>query len=107
MIQVCLNVTVQNIQTDNGTEFFNQTLRAYYEDVEISHQTSVTRSPQQNGVVERQNQTLVEAVRTMLIFSKPMFDEYFNPPPSVASLVLAVAAPVPADLTGSPNRVLK
>ncbi|GJT10572.1 retrovirus-related pol polyprotein from transposon TNT 1-94 [Tanacetum coccineum] len=34
MIQVRLNVTVQNIRTDNGTEFVNQTLRAYYEDVE-------------------------------------------------------------------------
>ncbi|GKE33157.1 retrovirus-related pol polyprotein from transposon TNT 1-94, partial [Tanacetum coccineum] len=34
----------------------------------------VPRTPQQNGVVERQNRTLVEAARTMLIFSKaPMF----------------------------------
>ncbi|GKA05417.1 retrovirus-related pol polyprotein from transposon TNT 1-94 [Tanacetum coccineum] len=39
-----------------------------------SHQTSVARTPQQNGVVERRNQTLVEAARTMLIFSKvPLF----------------------------------
>ncbi|GJT81289.1 integrase, catalytic region, zinc finger, CCHC-type containing protein [Tanacetum coccineum] len=74
MIQVRLNVTVQNIITDNGTEFVNQTLRAYYEDVGISHQTSVARSPQQNGIVERHNRTLVEAARTMLIFSKaPLF----------------------------------
>ncbi|GJQ88875.1 retrovirus-related pol polyprotein from transposon TNT 1-94 [Tanacetum coccineum] len=55
---------------DNGTEFVNQTLRAYYEDVGISHQTSIARSPQQNNVVERRNQTLVEAAQTMLIFSK-------------------------------------
>ncbi|GJW20913.1 retrovirus-related pol polyprotein from transposon TNT 1-94 [Tanacetum coccineum] len=35
---------------------------------------SVLRTPQQNGVVERRNRTLVEAARTMLIFSKaPMF----------------------------------
>ncbi|GJR62529.1 retrovirus-related pol polyprotein from transposon TNT 1-94 [Tanacetum coccineum] len=39
MIQVCLKATVRNIRTDNGTEFVNQTLRANYEDVEISHQT--------------------------------------------------------------------
>nr|GFA63223.1 hypothetical protein [Tanacetum cinerariifolium] len=38
----------------NGTEFVNQTLRDYYEEVGISHETSVARSPQQNGVVERQ-----------------------------------------------------
>ncbi|GKB41428.1 retrovirus-related pol polyprotein from transposon TNT 1-94 [Tanacetum coccineum] len=70
MIQVRLNAIVQNIKTNNGTVFVNQTLRTYYEDVGISHQTSVARSPQQNGVVKRQNRTLVEAARTMLIFLK-------------------------------------
>nr|GEW89991.1 hypothetical protein [Tanacetum cinerariifolium] len=66
--------TVRNIKTDNGTKFVNQTLKSYYEDVGISHQTSVACTPQQNGVVERRNQTFVEAARTMLIFSKaPLF----------------------------------
>ncbi|GJT34861.1 retrovirus-related pol polyprotein from transposon TNT 1-94 [Tanacetum coccineum] len=54
----------------NGIEFVNQTLREFYENVGISHQTSVARTPQQNGIVERRNWTLVEAARTMLIFSK-------------------------------------
>ncbi|GJS20141.1 retrovirus-related pol polyprotein from transposon TNT 1-94 [Tanacetum coccineum] len=73
-IQVRLNATVRNVQTDNGTEFINQTLREFYENVGISHQTSVARTPQQNGVVERRNRTLVEAAHTMLIFSKaPLF----------------------------------
>ncbi|GJR83253.1 retrovirus-related pol polyprotein from transposon TNT 1-94 [Tanacetum coccineum] len=73
-IQVRLNATVWNVRTDNGTEFVNQTLREFYENVGISHQTSVARTPQQNGVVKRQNQTLVEAARTILIFSKdPLF----------------------------------
>ncbi|GJR52420.1 retrovirus-related pol polyprotein from transposon TNT 1-94 [Tanacetum coccineum] len=56
--------------TDNGTEFVNQTLRKYYKNVGISHETSVARSPQQNVVVERQNRTLIEAARTMLIYVK-------------------------------------
>ncbi|GKG08590.1 retrovirus-related pol polyprotein from transposon TNT 1-94, partial [Tanacetum coccineum] len=39
-----------------------------------SHQTSVARTPQQNGVIERRNRTLVESARTMLIFFKdPLF----------------------------------
>ncbi|GJT29886.1 retrovirus-related pol polyprotein from transposon TNT 1-94 [Tanacetum coccineum] len=60
--------------TDNGTEFVNQTLREYYEKVGISHETSVTLSPQQNGVVERHNRTLIEAAHTMLIYAKaPLF----------------------------------
>ncbi|GJT06607.1 retrovirus-related pol polyprotein from transposon TNT 1-94 [Tanacetum coccineum] len=58
--------------TDNGTEFVNQTLCEYYEKVGISHETSVARSPQQNGVVERQNRTLIEAARTMLIYAKAL-----------------------------------
>nr|GFB25942.1 hypothetical protein [Tanacetum cinerariifolium] len=54
MIQVRLNVPVRRIRTDNGTEFVNQTLREYYEQVGISHETSVAHSPQQNDVVKRQ-----------------------------------------------------
>ncbi|GKA14666.1 retrovirus-related pol polyprotein from transposon TNT 1-94 [Tanacetum coccineum] len=73
-IQVGLNKTIRYIRTDNGTEFVNKDLTAYYERVGIFHQKTVPRTPQQNGVVERRNRTLVEAARTMLIFSKaPMF----------------------------------
>ncbi|GJX22608.1 retrovirus-related pol polyprotein from transposon TNT 1-94 [Tanacetum coccineum] len=74
MIQVRLNATVKNIYTDNETEFVNQTLRSYYESVDISHETSVARTLQQNGFVERRNRTLVEAARTMLNYAKaPLF----------------------------------
>ncbi|GJW80666.1 retrovirus-related pol polyprotein from transposon TNT 1-94 [Tanacetum coccineum] len=72
MIQVRLKVPVRRIRTDNGTEFVNQTLREYYEKVGISHETSVARSPQQNGVIERWNRTLIEAARTMLIYAKAL-----------------------------------
>ncbi|GJV58049.1 retrovirus-related pol polyprotein from transposon TNT 1-94 [Tanacetum coccineum] len=69
-----VTATVRNIRTDNGTVFVNETLRSYYENVGISHETSVARTPQKNGVVERRNHTLVEAARTMLIFAKaPLF----------------------------------
>ncbi|GJV34887.1 retrovirus-related pol polyprotein from transposon TNT 1-94 [Tanacetum coccineum] len=73
-IQVSLNKTVRFIRTDNGTKFVNNTMYDYYESVGIFHQKTVPRTPQQNGVFERRNQTLVEAAQTMLIFSKaPMF----------------------------------
>ncbi|GJX85660.1 putative ribonuclease H-like domain-containing protein [Tanacetum coccineum] len=54
------------------TPFVNKDLTAYYERVGIFHQKTVPRTPQQNDVVERQNRTLVEAARIMLIFSKAM-----------------------------------
>nr|GEY66404.1 hypothetical protein [Tanacetum cinerariifolium] len=73
-ILVRLNVSVRRIRTDNGTEFVNQTLQDYYKEVGISHETSVARSLQQNGVVERRNRTLIEAARTMLIYAQaPLF----------------------------------
>ncbi|GJV95658.1 retrovirus-related pol polyprotein from transposon TNT 1-94 [Tanacetum coccineum] len=74
MIQVRLKVPVRRIRIDNGTEFVNHTLREYSEKVGISHETSVARSPQQNGVIERLNRTLIEVARTMLIYAKdPLF----------------------------------
>nr|GEY15213.1 hypothetical protein [Tanacetum cinerariifolium] len=113
MIQVRLNVPVRHIRTDNGTEFVNQTLRDYYEEVGICHETSVAHSPQQNGFVERRNRTLIEAARTIndwdLLFQS-MFDELLNPPPSVVNQAPKVIAPIAEvipqvddNLTGSPS----
>nr|GFA68554.1 integrase, catalytic region, zinc finger, CCHC-type, peptidase aspartic, catalytic [Tanacetum cinerariifolium] len=73
-ITVLLQSPVIIIRTDNGTEFKNQVLKEFFDTIGISHQMSSVRTPQQNGVVKRQNQTLVEAARTMLIFSRaPLF----------------------------------
>nr|GFA44735.1 hypothetical protein [Tanacetum cinerariifolium] len=73
-ITVLLQSPVIIIRTDNGTEFKNQVLKEYFDTVGISHQISSVRTPQQNRVVERRNWTLVEAARTMLIFSRaPLF----------------------------------
>nr|GFC47282.1 putative ribonuclease H-like domain-containing protein [Tanacetum cinerariifolium] len=64
--QVNLQLQVQRIRNDNGTEFKNKTLTKFFDEVGITQQFSVARTPQQNGVVERRNRTLVEAARTML-----------------------------------------
>nr|GEU79325.1 putative reverse transcriptase domain-containing protein [Tanacetum cinerariifolium] len=69
-ITVLLQSHVIIIRINNGTEFKNQVLKEYFDSVGISHQMSSVQTPQQNGVVERKNQTLVEAARTMLIFSR-------------------------------------
>ncbi|GJW53208.1 retrovirus-related pol polyprotein from transposon TNT 1-94 [Tanacetum coccineum] len=62
------------LRTNNGIKFLNQTLRNYTKDVGITHHTYIARTPQQNSIVERCNHMLVEAVRTMIIFSKsPLF----------------------------------
>nr|GFA91026.1 integrase, catalytic region, zinc finger, CCHC-type, peptidase aspartic, catalytic [Tanacetum cinerariifolium] len=68
--QLALKATVRTVRTNNGTKFVNKTLTDLFESVGITHQTSVPRSPPQNGVVKRRNRTLMEAARTMLIFAK-------------------------------------
>nr|GEU54362.1 retrovirus-related Pol polyprotein from transposon TNT 1-94 [Tanacetum cinerariifolium] len=64
-IQVRLNAAIRNVRTDNGTEFINETLFEFYENVGISHQTSIAHTPQGNDVFKRQNRALVEAARTI------------------------------------------
>nr|GEW19188.1 hypothetical protein [Tanacetum cinerariifolium] len=67
--QVNLQLQLQRVRTDNGTEFKNKTLAKFFDEVGITQQFSAARTPQQNGVVERRNRTLVEAARTMLTFA--------------------------------------
>nr|GFB95201.1 retrovirus-related Pol polyprotein from transposon TNT 1-94 [Tanacetum cinerariifolium] len=62
------------VQTDNGTEFKNKTLAKFFDEVGITQKISGATTPQQNGVVERRNRTLVEAARTMFTFvNLPLF----------------------------------
>ncbi|GJU70881.1 retrovirus-related pol polyprotein from transposon TNT 1-94 [Tanacetum coccineum] len=167
MIQVRLNATVRNIHTDNGTEFVNQTLRDYYEQVGISHETSVElhnkmvllkgeillhdRKPDLSHLHvfgslcypnnDSENLDKLQAKADIGIFIgyapkkkayhiynrrlvpnpppsapfvppsrhewdlmfQPVFDEFFSPPASVASLVPVEEAPAPVESTGLPS----
>ncbi|GKD63476.1 putative ribonuclease H-like domain-containing protein [Tanacetum coccineum] len=61
---------VKVIRYDNGTELKNNEMNQFCEMKGILRQFSVARTPQQNGVAERRNMTLIEAARTMLADSK-------------------------------------
>ncbi|GJX71726.1 retrovirus-related pol polyprotein from transposon TNT 1-94 [Tanacetum coccineum] len=116
---------LSHLNFDNGTEFVNQTLREWYENIGITHQTFVARTLQQNGVVESSGPRLhymtPATSSTGLVpnpvsqqpcilpkrddwdrLFQPMFDEYFNPPPIVVSPVVEVAAPRAEVLADSP-----
>ncbi|GJR73317.1 putative ribonuclease H-like domain-containing protein [Tanacetum coccineum] len=62
---------VKVIRCDNGTEFKNKEMNQFCEMKGILRQYSVARTPQQNGVAERRNRTLIEAARTMFSESTP------------------------------------
>nr|GEU75759.1 hypothetical protein [Tanacetum cinerariifolium] len=53
-------------RTDNGTEFRNHELKSFCDEKGISQNFSSPYTPEQNGVAERKNRTLIEAARTML-----------------------------------------
>ncbi|GKA23419.1 reverse transcriptase domain-containing protein [Tanacetum coccineum] len=61
---------VKIIRSDNGTEFKNKVMDDFCREKGIKREYSVARTPQQNGVAERKNRTLIEAARTMLADSK-------------------------------------
>ncbi|GJU86351.1 putative ribonuclease H-like domain-containing protein [Tanacetum coccineum] len=61
---------VKTIRCDNGTEFKNRIINELCEMKGIRREFSVARTPQQNGVAERKNRTLIETARTMLADSK-------------------------------------
>nr|GEZ03802.1 integrase, catalytic region, zinc finger, CCHC-type, peptidase aspartic, catalytic [Tanacetum cinerariifolium] len=65
-VQRGLHAQVRMVRTNKGTEFLNKTLHAYFASEGILYQTSIARTPEQNGIVKRRNRTLVEATRTML-----------------------------------------
>ncbi|GJZ16295.1 integrase, catalytic region, zinc finger, CCHC-type containing protein [Tanacetum coccineum] len=56
-VQRSLQAQVLKVRSDNGTEFKNEKLRTFYAKLGITHSTSIVRTPKQNGVVERRNQS--------------------------------------------------
>jgi transposase InsO family protein len=58
---------VKKIRSDNGSEFKNLQVEEFLEEEGIKHEFSAPYTPQQNGVVERKNMTLINMVRTMFV----------------------------------------
>ena len=57
---------MKKIRSDNGSEFKNLQVEEYLEKEGIKHEFSAPYTPQQNGVVERKNRTLIDMVRRCL-----------------------------------------
>ncbi|KAH9705463.1 hypothetical protein KPL70_011882 [Citrus sinensis] len=64
------NLKVKVLRTDNGLEYCNKLFEDYCAENGILRHKIVTYTPQQNGLIERMNRTLIEKVRCLLIHSK-------------------------------------
>ncbi|GKC04073.1 putative ribonuclease H-like domain-containing protein [Tanacetum coccineum] len=69
-VEKLIDQRVKVIRCGNGTEFKNKEINQFCERKDIKREFCVARTPQQNGVAERKNRTLVKATRTMLVDSK-------------------------------------
>jgi hypothetical protein len=65
----------KTLRTDRGTEYTNKKFQDYLKEEGIEYQTTVGYAPEQNGIAERKNRTLIEAARSMLFDAK--LPEYF------------------------------
>ncbi|GJU17431.1 ribonuclease H-like domain-containing protein [Tanacetum coccineum] len=68
-IENLVDKKVKIIRCDNGTKFKYKVMDDFCKEKGIRREYSVARTPQQNGVTERRNRTLIEAARTMLAYS--------------------------------------
>nr|GEY38865.1 hypothetical protein [Tanacetum cinerariifolium] len=66
VIKNLLSLKVKIIRCDNGIEFKNADLNQLCGLKGIKREFSVPRTPQQNGIAERKNRTLIEAAKTLL-----------------------------------------
>ena len=61
---------VKTLHSDNGGEYTSKEFTSYLAKERIKHELTIPHAPQQNGVAERLNRTLIEGVHTMLANSK-------------------------------------
>ena len=55
------------LQTDRGCEYLFDLFKIYCDDKGIARQLTIPSTPQQNGVAERRNRTLLDMVRSMMV----------------------------------------
>jgi transposase InsO family protein len=67
-----LDCKIKKIRSDNRKKFNNTNIHEYCDEIGLKHEVLATYTPQQNGVVERKNRTLITLARTMI-------DEYNTP----------------------------
>lgn len=58
------------LRTDNGGEYVSKQFEAYLKQEGIRHELTIPKTPEQNGIAERLNRTLVESARSMLLHAK-------------------------------------
>ena len=70
MVENATDGELKVLRTDNGGEYTSNKFKNYLKTEGVKYELTVPKTPEQNGVAERMNRTLVEAVRSMLADAK-------------------------------------
>jgi hypothetical protein len=70
LAEKCTGVKLKALRTDNGGEYTSNAFEDYLRKEGIQHELTVPKNPEQNGVAERMNRTIVETARSMLSEAK-------------------------------------
>jgi transposase InsO family protein len=82
------NFKIKKIRSDNGSELKNSRIEDYCDEKGVKHEFLAKYTPQQNGFVERNNQTLINMARSM--FQSIMFRTTFGPKQSTPLVMLQI-----------------
>jgi transposase InsO family protein len=70
MVKTQFGKEIKIMRSDNGTEYLNKCLQAFFNENGIIHETTCVGTPQQNGIAERKNRHLLEMTRALLFENK-------------------------------------
>ena len=59
-------INIKTLRSDNGREYTSNEFGNLYKDVKIKRELTTPYNPQQNGLAERKNRSIMEAVKTMI-----------------------------------------
>jgi len=57
---------IKVLRSDNGGEYTSNEFKDFYKEAEIKRELTISYNPQQNGVVERKNRSIISFVRAMI-----------------------------------------
>ena len=67
LVENKLNTKIKSLRTDKGREYLYDLFKTYCDEKGISRHLTIPYTPQQNGVVEKRNRTLLDMIRSMMV----------------------------------------
>ena len=67
LVEKQLSTKIKALRSDRGREYLSKQFKGFYDEKGIARQLTISYTPQQNGIVEKRNRTLLDMVRSMMV----------------------------------------